>query len=127
MTGLAVWWEVPLPTLRVGAVDRPLARPPHHGDGFTGSGATWGSQHRSRTQPAKEPTMPATSLSRPNTEVHYHERWITAPTDVVRITAWHDPIVETMPGAIPTASDEMLVTGRVRIFVSCECLSGGAW
>lgn len=53
--------------------------------------------------------MPATSLSRPNTEPHYHERWITAPTDVVRITAWQDPTVDAMPGAIPTASDEMLV------------------
>ena len=53
--------------------------------------------------------MTATSLNRPSTEPRSHERWITATTDVVRITAWHDPTVEQMPGAIPTASDEMLV------------------
>ena len=52
--------------------------------------------------------MTSATLSRPSTEAHGHERWITATTDVVRISAWHDPTVDTMPGAIPTASDEML-------------------
>jgi hypothetical protein len=36
------------------------------------------------------------------------EQWITALTDIVIIRAWHDPITETLPGAIQTASVDML-------------------
>ncbi len=70
--------------------------------------------------------MTATSLSRPNTEPHGHERWITATTDVVRITAWHDPTVEQMPGAIPTASDEMLVWLAPSLG-AISCLAAHRW
>ena len=55
-----------------------------------------------------------------------HERWITSLTDIVNIVAWRDEAIEANPHSIPTSSDDAWVTGRVRIFVSCECLSGGA-
>ena len=54
------------------------------------------------------------------------EQWINSLTDMITVHPWHDPIVEANPLAVPTASDEAAITGRVRIFVSCECLSGGA-
>ena len=53
------------------------------------------------------------------------ERWLSSPDDIVTINAWRDPLVESMPGIIPTASDEALVTGRVDSFVRCQCFSGG--
>ena len=54
-----------------------------------------------------------------------HEQWLTSLTDIVTVVAWRDEAIETNPNSTPTTSDSSLVTGRVRIFVSCECLSGG--
>ena len=54
------------------------------------------------------------------------DQWINTLTDIVTVHAWRDPVVEANPHATPTNSDETMITGRVRIFVSCECLSGGA-
>lgn len=72
--------------------------------------------------------MTATSLPRiasPSIEAT-HEHWISSLTDIVTVIAWRDEAIESNPNSTPTTSDSSLVTGRVRIFVSCECLSGGA-
>jgi hypothetical protein len=53
--------------------------------------------------------MTTASISRPATDQHGHDRWITTTADIVRVGAWHDPTVEAMPGAIPTASDDTLI------------------
>ena len=37
------------------------------------------------------------------------DRWITSVTDVVTIHPWRDAAVESMPGAMPTSSDDALV------------------
>ena len=71
--------------------------------------------------------MTATSLPRiaPPTVEPTHEQWISSLADIVTVIAWRDEAIESNPNSTPTTSDSSLVTGRVRIFVSCECLSGG--
>ena len=34
------------------------------------------------------------------------EQWISSLTDIVTVHAWHDPVVEVNPLAVPTNSDE---------------------
>lgn len=45
--------------------------------------------------------------------------------DTIVVRAWLDPATEAMPGAIPTDSDDALVTGTGAIFDSCECALWG--
>lgn len=49
-------------------------------------------------------------------------------TDVAEsltVLAWRDAAVERAPGAVPTDSDEALVTGRVHVFDGGECCPAG--
>ena len=52
---------------------------------------------------------------------------ITSTAEHVTFTvdAWHDPIVEAAAGAVRTDTDDALVTGRGRVFESCEFVGVG--
>ena len=61
-----------------------------------------------------------TTTTQQPTETAAAAQSATGP-DTLTVVAWRDPLVERMPGAIPTASDDALVTGRAGVFEPGEC------
>lgn len=45
--------------------------------------------------------------------------------ETLTVLAWRDATVEQAAGAVPTDSDEALVTGRVHVFDGGECCRAG--
>lgn len=51
------------------------------------------------------------------------DRWLNSLTDIVLITAWHDPVVENAPGAIPTASTDSLIWTLPSLGPTCTLMA----
>jgi hypothetical protein len=65
-------------------------------------------------------TTPATGESTDRADGQAAEP-VTSADDILTVVAWLDPVVENVPGAMRTDSDDALVTGRGRVFELGEC------